>query len=233
MKKKQVIILPIIALLIMGSLFLVNKANSSNEKDNEVTEQSSENNFIDIENQPILGEEDATVTIVEFGDFKCPDCGVFINDIFPQLKEDYIDTGKVNFVSMHFPFVHEDSTRAAIFTEGVFRELGNDAFWEINEQLYQVHQEIYTEDDRSNVRADIYTEEFLMSMANDLFGDDASELDNILSDAELKEEVNRDFQIGESLEVSKVPTLFVNEKIIVEKIDYESLKETIENELNK
>nr|WP_279388927.1 thioredoxin domain-containing protein [Baia soyae] len=45
--------------------------------------------------QPVLGNKEVAVTILEVGDFKCPSCRGFKEDIFPQLKKDYIETGKV------------------------------------------------------------------------------------------------------------------------------------------
>ncbi len=44
-----------------------------------------------------LGQADAPVEIIEYGSFTCPHCATFEQEVFPQLKEDYIDTGKVKF----------------------------------------------------------------------------------------------------------------------------------------
>ena len=48
---------------------------------------------------PILDDKDAKVTIVEFSDFQCPFCKALFDDSLPQIKKDYVDTGKVKFVS--------------------------------------------------------------------------------------------------------------------------------------
>lgn len=44
-----------------------------------------------------LGAEDAPVEMVEYASFTCSHCAAFHNDVFPRLKADYIDTGKVRF----------------------------------------------------------------------------------------------------------------------------------------
>lgn len=44
-----------------------------------------------------LGDEDAPITIYEYASFTCPHCGRFHKDVFPQLKANFIDTGKVRF----------------------------------------------------------------------------------------------------------------------------------------
>ncbi len=45
-----------------------------------------------------LGDAEAPVTVIEYASFTCPHCKSFHKDVFPQLKADYIDTGKVHFI---------------------------------------------------------------------------------------------------------------------------------------
>lgn len=54
-----------------------------------------------------LGNKDAPVTVYEYASFTCPHCADFSADVFPNLKRDYIDTGKVFFVFRPFGF-HND-----------------------------------------------------------------------------------------------------------------------------
>lgn len=49
------------------------------------------------------GSEDAAVTIVEYASLTCPHCARFHNTVYPQLKEKYIDTGKVRLIMREFP----------------------------------------------------------------------------------------------------------------------------------
>lgn len=50
-----------------------------------------------------IGAENAKVAILEFTDLQCPFCAKFNKDIWPELKKNYIDTGKVVFVGREFP----------------------------------------------------------------------------------------------------------------------------------
>jgi protein-disulfide isomerase len=52
----------------------------------------------------VLGAEKAPVTIIEYASMTCPHCAKFAVDVFPKLKEQYIDTGKVRFIFREFPF---------------------------------------------------------------------------------------------------------------------------------
>jgi protein-disulfide isomerase len=69
---------------------------------------------VDAEGGYSLGSEDAPVTIVEFTDFQCPFCQRFHLTAFGQLKKNYIDTGKVRFVSRDLPLdIHPNAMQAA------------------------------------------------------------------------------------------------------------------------
>src|SRR5579859_776218 len=61
---------------------------------------------------PVLGQDSAKVTIVEFADPRCPYCQQFFNTVLPQLKKDYIDTGKVKLYWRNFDFLGPSSTVA-------------------------------------------------------------------------------------------------------------------------
>lgn len=50
-----------------------------------------------------MGKDDAKVTLVEYASASCPHCAAFYKDVFPKLKSDYIDTGKMRFIFREFP----------------------------------------------------------------------------------------------------------------------------------
>lgn len=50
-----------------------------------------------------LGSKDAPVTIIEYASMTCPHCAAFTRDVFPKLKAEYIDTGRVRFIFREFP----------------------------------------------------------------------------------------------------------------------------------
>lgn len=50
-----------------------------------------------------MGPENAKVTVVEYASASCPHCANFYKTTFPDLKKDYIDTGKIRFIFREFP----------------------------------------------------------------------------------------------------------------------------------
>ncbi len=71
---------------------------------------------IGVDDDPVLGDANAKVTIIEFGDYQCPTCRAFWRDTEPRLKKDYISTGKAKLVFRDFPIVqiHPESIMAAM-----------------------------------------------------------------------------------------------------------------------
>ncbi|MGN5650577.1 DsbA family protein [Bacillus sp. Brlt_9] len=178
--------------------------------------------------QPILGKEDAPVTLVEYGDYKCPACGFFTNSIMPEIKEKYVDTGKVKVVYKHFPFIAKDSARSAIFTEGVLDKLGNDAFWKLHEKLFA------SQEDPSKESEDHLTEVFLMKTAKELFTEDqVKKLDGILENKTYTTDVSNDYEEGKKEKIQSTPTVFINGKKVYNPMVVNEVSAAIDDELNK
>ena len=51
----------------------------------------------------VLGPANASVTITEYASMTCPHCAAFTEKVFPKIKSEYIDTGKIRFVFREFP----------------------------------------------------------------------------------------------------------------------------------
>jgi protein-disulfide isomerase len=62
----------------------------------------------------ILGDPQAPVTIIEYASLTCPHCAQFHNEVLPQLKERYIEPGKVRMIYRDFPLDQRALTAAAL-----------------------------------------------------------------------------------------------------------------------
>jgi protein-disulfide isomerase len=76
-----------------------------------------------------MGDAKAPLVIVEYTDLQCPFCQQFHNTAFAQIKANYIDTGKVRFVSRDFPLDFHDNARRAATAGRCAAEQGK--FWEM------------------------------------------------------------------------------------------------------
>ena len=87
------------------------------------------------ENRPVLGAQDAPVTVVEFTDYQCPFCRRFVESTFPDLKRDFIDTGKVRWLVYDLPLAFHDNARAAAQAAHCAGE--QDKFWQMRGMLFR------------------------------------------------------------------------------------------------
>jgi protein-disulfide isomerase len=80
-----------------------------------------------------MGRDDAPVTIVEFTDYQCPFCRKYHTETFAKLKKDYIDSGKVRFVSRDLPLdFHPNAQRAA---EAAWCAGEQNKYWELRDTM--------------------------------------------------------------------------------------------------
>src|SRR5258708_39613347 len=82
-----------------------------------------------------MGSENAPVTIIEYASMTCPHCADFEVRTFPQLKEKYIDTGKVRYIMREYPL---DRLAAAAFM--LARCAGPDKYYPLIETLFAQQQ---------------------------------------------------------------------------------------------
>lgn len=82
---------------------------------------------------PILGDPNAPITIIEFGDYQCFYCNKFFHDTENQIHENYIKTGKAKIIFKDFTIIGQDSVVAA-HAAHCADEQGK--FWEYHDTLY-------------------------------------------------------------------------------------------------
>lgn len=99
------------------------------------TPSSSSRATIDIGHLPPLGDKNAKVTIVEFADLECPFCRRFFLDTYPQLKKEYIDTGKAVLYFRHFPLSFHPLALPFANASECANEQGK--FWEMHDKIYK------------------------------------------------------------------------------------------------
>ena len=82
---------------------------------------------------PILGDPDAPITLVEFGDYQCHYCNVFFETTENDIIKNYVETGKVKIIFKDYNIIGEDSVKAS---QGAHCANDQGMFWEYHDTLY-------------------------------------------------------------------------------------------------
>ncbi len=127
MKNVYFLAIPVIIGLIIGFIFISNEDNSDQKSNLLSKEKLLENT------PPIIGDVDAKITILEFGDYQCTFCYKFHQQTLEKIKESYIDTGKVNYTYKDFPLNGLDSILAA---EASFCANEQGKYWEYHDTIF-------------------------------------------------------------------------------------------------
>ena len=98
----------------------------------------------------VIGDEDAPVTIIEYASMSCSHCADFHNNTLENLKNEFIDTGKVRFVFRDFPFNYP-----ALAGSMMMQCVPNDVRYDYMNALYKL-QKSWVFRDQSKTRAELY-----------------------------------------------------------------------------
>jgi protein-disulfide isomerase len=79
-----------------------------------------------------IGNPDAPVTVIEYASYTCPHCASFHSNSFKQLKTDYIDSGKINFIYREVYF-----DRYGLWASMIARCAGPDKFFGMTDLIYK------------------------------------------------------------------------------------------------
>ncbi len=147
---------------------------------------------IDTTGAPVLGPDDAPITIVEFSDFECPFCNRANNTIHELMAlPEY--QGKIKLVFMHNPLeFHQHATsaaKAAIFAHE------NGKFWEMHDLLFENHSELGNDN--------------LLQYAASI-GLNAEELSAVLASDRYNDVIQANLKEGQKAGVSGTPSFIIN-----------------------
>jgi protein-disulfide isomerase len=159
---------------------------------------------VSLDDDPVKGDPNAPVTVVEFSDFQCPFCARFFIQTLPALQENYIDTGKIKLVYKDFPLdsLHPNARRAHIAAECA-DEQGK--FWDYHDVLFEKQSEWNR---LSSADLSSQLNQYATSM-----GLESANFNSCLSSQSVRDEVNADFLQAASYGATGTPTFFIgNEK---------------------
>jgi protein-disulfide isomerase len=156
--------------------------------------------LVDMAQGVTKGEQDAPITIVEFGDYSCPACGTFALQVQPQLELQYVQTGKAKFIFYDFPLtsIHPHSFLAARAARCA-GDLGK--FWEYHDVLYKNQTRWAT---KASVMDDLNDYAQQVGLDQDAFS-------TCLNSDAHADVVSANLRLGYELGVDGTPTIMVSE----------------------
>jgi len=161
-----------------------------------------------------IGDEEAPVTLMEFGEYENEACAK-ANEVVKQLLEHY--EGKLKFNFRHFPQtrIHQRSLKAS---EAAVAAVQEGKFWEMHNVLFRNRRQLGTVSLKLHSReAGISNKKFLEDLVNGKYGWQVQD--------DLKEGIDRG--------VKDVPSFFVNDELVSGKPSFENLSKVIASALRK
>ncbi|WP_050182493.1 DsbA family protein [Domibacillus robiginosus] len=219
--KKIVISTLILFAAIVGIVLFLNK---EDEETPETQQAAGSKGHPSIEGQPTLGEAEASVSIVEFGDYKCPSCKQWGEVVYPKLVKDYIDTGKAKFSYINVLFHGEESVLAALASESVYKQ-DPENFWAFHKAVFNA-QPATQEHDNPWVTIDKMKEIAAATTPNV----DLAKLESDLNTegTPLAGEVSKDDGLVQEYNVPFTPTIIIDGVMLEDPFDYEKITSLIE-----
>jgi len=178
-------------------------------------------------NLPTLGDKNAKVLVVEFADYQCPFCEQFFSQAYPQIKKDYIDTGKIQFAFRDYPFLGQPQTDPAgdeSMNSANAARCANDQgkFWDYHDYLYS-HQ--------GQEDSGTFSKDNLKKFASDM-GLNTTQFNQCIDNNTHLTDAQNDMKEGQGYGVSGTPTVYINGVELVGAQPYSVFKQVIDQELS-
>lgn len=169
----------------------------------------------------VLGDANAPVTIIEYGDYQCPWCNTFFVETQPLIVKNYIDTGKVKMVFRNFIVNDRTSGQHESHNSALAAECAKDQnkFWDFHDALSQLEfndetASPQTAENNGNLNRDAF-----MNIAKTL-GMDQSKFASCFDSGQYSSEVQQESDQAMKYGLSATPTFFINGQQVTGALPY-------------
>lgn len=163
----------------------------------------------------ISGNENAKITIIAYESLTCSHCASFHEDVYPQLKKDYLDTGLAKIEFRHFPLdiAALNASKIVQCNQGQSLEILNSLY--SNQQAWVKGNTI--EDINKNLKKFIEQEGFNINF------------EKCINDKEIEDFVLNDrIEGAKNFKINATPTIIINNKKFEKSLNYKNLKKSLE-----
>ena len=163
----------------------------------------------------ISGNENAKITIIVYESLTCSHCADFHNDVYPQLKKEYIDTGLAKIEFRHFPL------DVAAFNASKITQCKNDQSLKILESLYSNQQAWIKGNTVDEVNNNL--KKFIQKQGFKI------DFEKCVNNKEIEDFVLNDRIEGvKTFDINSTPTIIINGKKFEKSLNYKNLKKSLE-----
>ena len=160
---------------------------------------SNESSVLNLtENDFIIGNDNASITIIEYASMSCSHCANFHNNTLPDLKKEYIDTGKVKYVFRDFPYNYP-----ALLGSMVMRCIPSEVRYDYMNALYKL-QNMWVVSENAITRQELYKIMQTGGMTKENF-------DTCLSNVDLENKILQEVIAAQSeFNIRSTPSFLIN-----------------------
>ena len=153
------------------------------------------------ENDFVIGEDDAPITIIEYASMSCSHCANFHNDTLPDLKKEYIDTGKVKYAFRDFPYNYP-----ALLGSMVMRCIPQEVRYDYMNALYKLQKNWVSQE------SDKTTQELYKIMQSG--GMTKEEFDSCINNTDLENKILQGrIDAQNEFDIASTPSFIINGKL--------------------
>lgn len=183
----------------------------------------------EIDDNVVLGDPNAPLTIFVFSDYQCPFCEKFYQGAELQIRENYIKTGKVNMVYKDLAFLGQESVSAA---QAAVCAKDQGKYWDYHDAIFEIEgqeaKKVGNSENTGNLNRDTFekiainlgmnVDEFLLCFDSEKY---ASSVEKDLSEAKAV------------FSQISTPTIIIGSKVIQGAYPYVAFSQAIDEELKK
>lgn len=167
----------------------------------------------------VIGEDGADIVMVEFTDYQCPFCARYFEETYGQVVENFVDTGRVQYMVRDLPLsFHQNAKPAAIAARCAGEQ---DAYVAMHDALFEFQDEWVNVSD---------TQETFVGYASEL-GINTDDFTTCLGSEEIEAQVDADLALANKVGATGTPTFFINGTKLVGAQPYAAFESVIEEEL--
>ncbi len=187
---------------------------------------------IDLREAVFLGSENAPVVLIEYGDYQCPFCTKWWEEVKPFVVKEYINTGKVKMVYKDLVFLGPESFSAALAARCAAEQ---NSFWTYHDALYEVERDEDLKDDNvfngSAENSGNLKRELFIELAKKLNLDE-SKFISCFDSQKYKNLIEKEIEEAKQvLERTATPSFFINNRLIQGFLPFEGFRRYLDEEL--